>query len=38
VLKSNIGQNPKIGLKIVLDKAGYHIELDELIASDYGVL
>ena len=25
-------------LKKALDKAGYHIELDELIASDYGVL
>jgi len=25
-------------LKTALDKAGYHIELDELIASDYGVL
>lgn len=25
-------------LKQALDKAGYHIELDELIASDYGVL
>jgi len=25
-------------LKSALDKAGYHIELDELIASDYGVL
>jgi len=25
-------------LKIALDKAGYHIELDELIASNYGVL
>ena len=25
-------------LKIALDKAGYHIELDQLIASDYGVL
>ncbi len=25
-------------LKEALDKAGYHIELDELIASDYGVL
>ena len=37
-LKSAGGGQYFQDLKKALDKAGYHIELDELIASDYGVL
>jgi len=37
-LRSAGGGRYFIDLKYALDRAGYHIELEELIASDYGVL